>query len=368
VTIFNVGFIYGTRPEAIKIAPIVRTLNGNPSFNVSMIETGQHVEMLEGILAIWNLSADVNLSVRDKLGVNADLGGYILQIKNYLKNKHYDLILVQGDTTSATAGCIAAYELGIPVAHIEAGLRSGDLMNPWPEEGNRRIIDSLSSIHLAPTAIAERFLIQEGHGRTTHLTGNTIVDALRFAAKVADSQPLIQIQLESELGFSLKEKYVLLTQHRREAFGVGQIQVFAAVKRLAEIGQRVVFPVHLNPKVKNLAVEYFEDVPNVILIKPQGYLHFLQLLKNCNYIISDSGGLQEEAPSFGKSIVITRKTTERPEVLESGFGQLVGFDEGLIFETSIKFSSGNRLPENNPFGDGSASEKIISAATMFLAG
>ena len=364
---YQIAVIYGTRPEAIKLAPIVARLKSEAKYQVTLIATGQHDEMLQGILEIWRLAPDVNLNVKNQIDVELDLSGYTRVVKDFLKPNSFDLVIVQGDTTSATAACIAGYELGIPIAHVEAGLRSGDLFNPWPEEGNRRIIDSLCSLHLAPTQVSYNHLVAEGHGSTATITGNSIVDALNFAIRAAESDTSVLAKLESELGFPITSSYVLFTQHRKEGFSGGQKSVFSAIKRIAESGQKIVFPVHLNPSVRNAAFDFFGEIENVFLISPQSYLPFLLLVKNCKYLVSDSGGLQEEAPSFQKSIIITRKATERPEVIDSGFGFLTGFDEDLIVERALLLNETNKDQKVNPFGDGSASEKTFAVIQEFLA-
>lgn len=364
---YQIGIIYGTRPEAIKLAPIAARLKTEANYRVTLIATGQHDEMLHGILEIWELGPDINLHVKNHTDVELDLSGYTRVIKNYLKSNIFDLIIVQGDTTSATAACIAGYELGVPIAHVEAGLRSGDLFNPWPEEGNRRIIDSLCALHLAPTQVSYNHLVAEGHESTATITGNSIVDALNFAILVAESDSSVLAKLESELRFPITSSYVLFTQHRKEGFSGGQKSVFSAIKRIAESGQKIVFPVHLNPSVRNAAIAFFREVENVLLISPQSYLPFLLLMKNCKYLVSDSGGLQEEAPSFQKSIIITRKTTERPEVIDSGYGFLTGFDEELIVERALLLDETEKEIKENPFGDGSASEKTFLIIKEFLA-
>ena len=280
-----------------------------------------------------------------------------------------DLVVVQGDTASATAGALQAHALHIPIGHVEAGLRSRDLWNPWPEESNRRIIDSISTLHFAATKSAFNNLIGEGFSESISITGNTIVDALMQVMARLDWLPEVRINLESLLGFDLSSEYILFTQHRREGFGSGQEKVFEAILELARLGKKVVFPVHLNPAVQAKAQLLLSGVPGIFLIQPLPYLSFVELIKNCSLIISDSGGLQEEAPTFGKKIIITRKTTERPEILICGLGQLVGYDYQAILEKSIislEDNNGGLGSVDNPFGNGNAAEEITAIIGHFL--
>ena len=361
----TIALVYGTRPEAIKLAPLIVSLKNTPGINAVVICTGQHKEMLEGILEIWGLTNDYLIDSNFNSSHSSAIPNLMVSLERIFLEVSPHIVIVQGDTATATAGALQAHALHIQVAHVEAGLRSGDLWNPWPEESNRRIIDSITSLHFAPTKSAAKNLEREGFSSTTIVTGNTVVDALLHASKVVDSHPEFQQQVESLLGFSLNEDFVLLTQHRREGFGDGQQQVFGAILELAKSGRKIVFPVHLNPTVRTKANEMLLNQSGVYLIPPQAYLPFLVLLRKCSLIISDSGGLQEEAPTFGKKILITRLTTERPEVLESGFGQLVGYDsEKIIRLAAGRGENSNHLNLlSNPFGDGESS-KIITQSIV----
>jgi UDP-N-acetylglucosamine 2-epimerase (non-hydrolysing) len=363
----RVCVIYGTRPEAIKLAPVIALLKSSSNLNVSVICTGQHKEMLVGILELWGLRADIDLHETLESGHASLIPELMHQLEPELRRMCPDLLIVQGDTATAAAAAIQGHALRIPIAHVEAGLRSGDLWNPWPEESNRRIIDSISSLHFAPTEVSADHLRTEAHETTVTVTGNTVVDALNYVATKLENRPDIQLALQKLLGFSLAEEFILFTQHRREGFGRGQEQVFEAMLQLANLGHKVVFPVHMNPAVKNKANDFFVGHENIYLIPPQPYLYFLNLLRKCKLVISDSGGLQEEAPTFGKSIVITRITTERPEVIESGFGSLVGFNTEKIVNTALNEIKLNRtLTFANPFGDGNAATRICKAVEEFL--
>ena len=360
--------VYGTRPEAIKLAPLIIALKKVANISTFVLCTGQHKEMLEGILEIWDLKNDY-LIASDFTGSHSSaIPRLMINLEKIFLEKKPDLVVVQGDTATAVAGALQAHALSIPVAHVEAGLRSGDLWNPWPEESNRRIIDSIASLHFAPTKSAAKNLEREGYGPTTSITGNTVVDALIQASKELDNHPEIEQMVELQLGFSLEEDFILLTQHRREGFGDGQKQVFGAILELAKSGRKIVFPVHLNPLVRNKVNEMLLNQPGIFLIPPQAYLPFLAILRKCSLIISDSGGLQEEAPTFDKKILITRLTTERPEVIESGYGALVGYDLGQISKLA---ANGNRSTsekehQSNPFGHGNSAELIQQSISKFL--
>ena len=356
--------IYGTRPEAIKFAPLIKLLREQELIDLTVICSGQHKDMLHGILDLWNVAPDVVLELE-----GSSLSGipkFMQALEPLLAEIRPELVLVQGDTFTAAAGALASHSLAIPVGHLEAGLRSGDLWNPFPEESNRRIIDSVASLHFAPTEMAAENLRKEGHAKTVVLTGNTIVDAVNFVSQILEENQELGEKLEEKLGLSLTKDFILFTQHRRESFGEGQLGIYRAIKQLGGLGHVVVFPVHQNPKVKDLAQSFFADAQNVKLIPPQEYLEFLYLLKKSQLIISDSGGLQEEAPSFGKAIVITRTTTERSEVVQAGYGLLAGYDTTLIVESAIRMLDTKRSTGPNPFGDGRAADKTQEAILEFF--
>ena len=358
--------VYGTRPEAIKLAPLIVELRKLDNIRTVVVCSGQHKEMLVGILELWSLTPDVTLESNFQSSRSSAIPGLMILLEEEFLRIKPDLILVQGDTATAAAAALQAHALHIPIGHIEAGLRSEDLWNPWPEESNRRLIDSTSSLHFAPTYESFNNLVREGNAKSTYLTGNTIVDALQFATKLLDQDRSIRSNLESLLDFNLDDPYILFTQHRREGFGEGQNNVFEAIAKLANQGHKVIFPVHLNPSVRAKVREKLERNQNVLLIEPQSYLSFLQLIKNSRLIISDSGGLQEEAPSFNKSILITRLRTERPEVVESGFGHIVGFDTEAIVRKAIELMESKFESIKNPFGDGSAASRITFVVDDFL--
>jgi UDP-N-acetylglucosamine 2-epimerase len=364
----TVAVVYGTRPEAIKLAPVIVELRKNQNIHTTVICSGQHKEMLEGIMELWDLAPDISIDYNFDSGHSSSIPGLMIELEKVFLKLSPDFVLVQGDTATATAAALQAHALHIPVGHVEAGLRSGNLWNPWPEEANRRIIDAISSLHFAPTKLSAKNLEIEGHGVTTTITGNTVVDALIHSSAVLDKHPEVKCSLETLLGFSLQEEFILFTQHRREGFSGGQTQVFKAILELAKLGNKVVFPVHLNPLVQDKVNEMLSDKHGIHLIPPQSYLPFLELIRNCGLIISDSGGLQEEAPTFGKEILITRLTTERPEVIESGYGYLVGYDSEEITRMALsKVGSPSKLLINpSPFGNGDSAAEISRSISNFL--
>lgn len=364
----KIAVIYGTRPEAIKLAPVIVELKKIDDFEVIVICTGQHKEMLLGIMELWDLAPDFLIESNFISGNSSAIPALMLEIEKILIQIQPDYVIVQGDTATAAAGALQAHALHIPVAHVEAGLRSGDLWNPWPEEANRKIIDAISSLHFAPTESSAENLHLENLTNSIFVTGNTIVDSLNHVAKKLEENNETRDSLQKSLGFQLSDSYILFTQHRREGFGNGQEQVFEAILELASMGYRFVMPVHMNPMVRKKVEEKFVGVSNIKLIEPLSYLPFIELLRNAALIISDSGGLQEEVPSFGKSILITRLTTERPEVLTSGHGFLVGFDKDNLINHALKLleSKLNKHSNQNPFGDGQASRHIQEIITLHL--
>jgi len=356
----KVAVVYGTRPEAIKLAPVIVELRKIEGIQTIVICSGQHKEMLEGILELWDLTPDLTLNYDFNSGHTSAIPGLMIELEKEFLKLVPDFVLVQGDTATAAAAALQAHALHIPVGHIEAGLRSGDLWNPWPEEANRKMIDAISSLHFAPTQLSADNLYAENFKDSVFVTGNTIVDSLNHVVKMLETKREIRNDLQFLLGFQLEEPFILFTQHRREGFGYGQEQVFQAILELAHLGFRTVMPVHMNPQVRKKAEEKFLGVPNIFLIEPQGYLSFVELLRMSTLVISDSGGLQEEVPSLGKTILITRLTTERPEVLTSGHGVLVGFDSIKLVDEALKAinADASSLCGSNPFGDGQSSSKI----------
>jgi UDP-N-acetylglucosamine 2-epimerase len=364
----KIAVVYGTRPEAIKLAPVIVELKKIDDLEVIVICTGQHKEMLVGIMEIWDLIPDFSIEPDFISAHSSSIPALMLEIEKVLKQIQPDYVVVQGDTATATAGALQAHALHIPVAHVEAGLRSGDLWNPWPEESNRRVIDAISLLHFAPTKLSAENLNAENYTDSVFMTGNTIVDSLNHVVKKLENNLVVRETLQTILGFELDDPFILFTQHRREGFGHGQEQIFQAVLELANMGHRIVMPVHMNPQVRKKVEEKFIGVPNISLIEPQSYLPFIELLRMATLVISDSGGLQEEVPSLGKTILITRLTTERPEVISSGYGVLIGFDKELLLDETLKAlqKDNSFMFEKNPFGDGQSSKRIAGILNQQL--
>ena len=359
-------FVFGTRPEAIKLAPVFLELSGRPSFDSKICVTGQHREMLTQVLDLFELRPDWNL---DLMRPNQDLayltGAVLSGVGEVLDALRPDRVIVQGDTTTTFAGALAAFYHRIPVAHVEAGLRTDDIYSPWPEEVNRRLVTHIADLHFAPTARARENLRREGVANDRVLvTGNTGVDALLRIAAVLDNQPDLRSRCAAVLPVHFADRrMILMTGHRRESFDGGIARVCRAMARIADRDDTaVVFPVHRNPSVRQ-AIEPLRRHPNVLLTEPVDYPELVFLLERCHFVVTDSGGIQEEAPSFGKPVLVTRDTTERPEAMELGFAALVGTDEDLLFSKMTALlddpdahSLMSRVA--NPYGDGRASCRI----------
>lgn len=361
-------FVFGTRPEAIKLAPLYLVLAEDPRFEVRLCVTGQHREMLDQVLALFGMIPDYDLSVmRDGQGL-MELGSSILAgMEGVIRDCEPDVLLVHGDTTTTLLGALAGYYARIPIAHVEAGLRSGDPYSPWPEEGNRRAVGSLAKFHFAPTPGARDNLLREGIGGSdVFVTGNTVIDALLEVRSRIASNAEIQRNLDARFAFlSGYEKLVLVTGHRRENFGPGFEGICRGIARIAAEFPRVgvVYPVHLNPNVRKPVMSTLAGKSNIHLIEPLDYAAFVRLMDKCALVLTDSGGIQEEAPSLGKPVLVMRDTTERPEALQAGTAKLVGTDEqriaeavGLLLTDEKEFS---RMSHGaNPYGDGLASIRI----------
>jgi UDP-N-acetylglucosamine 2-epimerase len=358
-------FVFGTRPEAIKLAPVFLELSARPSFDCRICVTGQHREMLAQVLELFELRPDWNL---DLMRPNQDLayltGAILSGVGEVLDGFHPDRVIVQGDTTTTFAAALAAFYHRIPVAHVEAGLRTDNIYSPWPEEVNRRLVTRIADLHFAPTARARENLRREGvGGERIFVTGNTGIDALlRIAARL--DRPDLHSRCAAVLPAHFAgRRMILMTGHRRESFDGGIARVCRAVARIADRRDvAVVFPVHRNPSVRQ-AIEPLRRHANVLLTEPVDYPELVFLLKHCQFVVTDSGGIQEEAPSFGKPVLVTRETTERPEAMELGLAKLVGTDEDLLFSQMTAllddpdaYSRMSRVA--NPYGDGRASVRI----------
>ncbi|WP_319230302.1 non-hydrolyzing UDP-N-acetylglucosamine 2-epimerase [Draconibacterium orientale] len=370
--------VFGTRPEAIKMAPLVKELEKNKEIIDSKVcVTAQHREMLDQVLEIFDIHPDYDLDI---MKPNQDLyeitSRVLLKMRDVLDDYKPDMVLVHGDTTTSTTAALAAFYKQIAVGHIEAGLRTGNIYSPWPEEMNRKMTGALSTWHFAPTQLARENLRTENVKEANiFVTGNTVIDALYLAAsKISSSPELEQSIIEelnnlfhADLASVLNSKYILVTGHRRENFGDGFIHICESLQEIAREFPEVniVYPVHLNPNVKGPVYDLLKGFKNIHLIQPLSYLPFIYLLERCYFVLTDSGGIQEEAPSFGKPVLVMRNTTERPEAVHAGTVKLVGTDKDKIVTETRRLiqeqSYYNSMAEaHNPYGDGKACERIIS--------
>ena len=364
--------VFGTRPEAIKLAPVIKELEKHPEIVSRVCVTAQHREMLDQVLQLFNIKPDwdLNLMRNDQSLFDITARG-LRNLEDVLKRTRLDIVLVQGDTTTAFVASMAAFYLKIKIGHVEAGLRTEDKYNPFPEEMNRRLVDVLGDFYFAPTQRAEQNLLHEGipAGRV-FVTGNTVIDALLWMVG-KQSTPLSQEELErlfgEEYGLELDEKRIILvTGHRRESFGRGFENICQGLKLVAERNPdiQIVYPVHMNPNVREPVYRILGGVENVRLIEPLDYAHFVFLMKRAYLILTDSGGIQEEAPSLGKPVLVMREKTERPEAIEAGVAKLVGTESERIFRETQRLLTDETEYERmahaaNPFGDGKAAQRIV---------
>lgn len=367
--------VFGTRPEAIKMAPVVRGLAQEPAFDVRVCVTAQHRELLDQGLGPFGLRPDYDLNLMRRNQDLGDLTGAILRsLETVFSAWLPDRVIVHGDTTTAFAAALAASYRKIPVAHVEAGLRTGNASSPWPEEMNRRLIDAMADVHFAPTDWAARNLFSEGRDPARIIvTGNTVIDALFSLRTAWTDDPGLKRTLAAQYPFLDDRPVVLVTGHRRENFGKGLEHVCRALRSLAGRGDvQIVFSVHLNPNVRGPVTRMLEGREAIHLIGPQGYLHFLYLMNKSRFIITDSGGIQEEAPALGKPVLVTRHGTERPEAVNAGAVRVVGLDpETIVREAGRLLDDGDHYDRMakvpNPYGDGSAAARIVNVFKEFYA-
>ena len=370
LTRLKVLTVFGTRPEAIKMAPLVKALHTETQIESIVCVTAQHREMLDQVLDIFDIQPDFDLDIMTPGQSLYDVTAKILLgMRDVLEDTKPDWVLVHGDTATTSAVSLAAYYQRIPVAHVEAGLRTGNIYSPWPEEINRRIAGVIATHHFAPTNGARDNLLAESVTPSSiSVTGNTVIDALFTVIKKIDKNAKLQADLDAHLpSIDPDKKLILVTGHRRENFGSGFERICMAIKRLAKRGDtQIIYPVHLNPNVQGPVETILSDVEGVHLIEPLSYLPFVRLMSRAHLIITDSGGVQEEAPSLGIPVLVMRDTTERPEAVDAGTVRLVGTDmEKIIHEANTLLDDTNAYAEmsktQNPYGDGHAVPKIIDA-------
>lgn len=367
--------VFGTRPEAIKMAPLVKALADDSFFDAKVCVTAQHREMLDQVLELFEITPDYDLNL---MKAGQDLyditSGVLLGLRDVLKEFQPDIVLVHGDTATTFAATLAAFYQQIPVGHVEAGLRTGNMYSPWPEEANRVLTGRLAAVHFAPTERNEKALLHEhiAADKIT-ITGNTVIDALQWVVNKIDQSVELQQRIETALQQAgldtgvLNKRYVLVTGHRRENFGAGFENICKALGELAAANPdtHFIYPVHLNPNVQEPVRRLLGNSGNVHLIQPLGYEPFVYLMQNAHLVLTDSGGVQEEAPGLGKPVLVMRDTTERPEAVDAGTVRLVGTEADVIISAVQELLDDSRQYDamskaHNPYGDGQASQRILS--------
>lgn len=370
---FKVLLVFGTRPEAIKMAPVVKALKAAPEVDTSVCVTAQHREMLDQVLSLFGIVPDYDLDLmKPGQGLFEITSAALSGLKGVLAEASPDLILVHGDTTTTLVASLAAYYERVPVGHVEAGLRTGNIYSPWPEEINRKVAGAITRLHFAPTEKSKQNLLAENVPvANITITGNTVIDALLDVVQKLDEESEVSRALDEAVAIDPTRKMVLVTGHRRESFGDGFLQICNALARLAEREDlQIVYPVHLNPNVKGPVEERLGALEQIKLIPPQDYLPFVHLMRRADIILTDSGGVQEEAPSLGKPVLVMRDTTERPEAIDAGTVKLVGTDSERIVQEVSKLLDEREAYEamsraHNPYGDGRASDRIRAAILEF---
>jgi len=360
--------VFGTRPEAIKMAPVVKALEVAPGIQSAVCVTAQHRDMLDQVLNLFTITPEFDLDImRQDQNLTQITSTVLTKLGNVLDQYQPDRILVHGDTTTTLAAALAAFYRKIPVGHVEAGLRTGDLMAPWPEEMNRRLCDNIADIYFAPTEKAAENLMQEGYKQENiFITGNTVIDTLYEVTERIQKDPSLQNSFVKMFPYlDTSRKLILVTGHRRENFGQGFENI---CKALAQIAKRddvqILYPVHLNPNVSEPVNRILKSKKNIFLNKPMDYLPFIYLLNRSYIVITDSGGIQEEAPSLGKPVLVLRDVTERPEAVEAGTVKLVGTKEEVIVQECANLLENEKSyavmsRAHNPYGDGKASQRIV---------
>lgn len=359
----NIMTVFGTRPEAIKMAPVVKELQKHPEVTTKICITAQHREMLDQVMALFGLVADYDLDIMAKGQTLYDITERVLHgLREVFEKEKPDLVLVHGDTTTTFTAALAAFYAQIPVGHVEAGLRTGNLFSPYPEEANRQLTGILADYHFAPTETARQNLLAEHKNPDRiYVTGNTVIDAL--LATVKDNYSFADKEIEA---LESHKRIILVTTHRRENLGGPMHHVYRALRRLVDTvpDTEIVFPVHLNPLVREAVAEELEGHPSVHLVEPMEYEEFTNLMARSAIVLTDSGGIQEEAPSLGKPVLVLRDTTERPEAVAAGTVKLVGTDEETVYRIAYELLTDEAAYQKmaeavNPYGDGLAAKRIV---------
>jgi UDP-N-acetylglucosamine 2-epimerase (non-hydrolysing) len=381
VTKHNIAVFMGTRPEAIKLAPVVAALRGAGDFRCAVVATGQHKEMFRQVAETFGFAVDSDLDVMRPNQSLAGLTARLMEaIDGWLGSAQPDMALVEGDTTTVLVASLACFYRRVPIGHVEAGLRTGNIWSPFPEEVNRRLATPLVALHFAPTEVARTALLCEGVAEDIiSVTGNTVIDALRMEVATQKGDATLRARIDEELGTLLGADWmqvpmVLITGHRRENFGDGIAQICQAIATLAQNfpDHQFVYPVHLNPNVLEHVSRLLGKLANVRLIAPQGYRNFVALLTRCRLVLTDSGGVQEEAPSLGKPVLVMRDTTERPEGVAAGTAILTGPNAPAIVEHATRVLTDeaayrSMAAARNPYGDGHAAERIVERIGCYFA-
>lgn len=370
---FRVLTVFGTRPEAIKMAPVVKALANASGIEARVCVTAQHREMLDQVLELFQIVPDYDLNLMKPGQDLTDITANVLHgLKPVLSEFSPNLVLVHGDTTTTLGASLAAYYQRIPVGHVEAGLRTGNILSPWPEEINRKVAGTIARLHFAPTEQSRQNLLAENvHSEHVYVTGNTVIDALHEVVTRVESDDALAREMTRRLPLDPSKRMILVTGHRRESFGDGFERICNALRRIAARSDaEIVYPVHLNPNVKGPVEALLSGFSNVHLIEPQDYLPFVYLMHRSSLILTDSGGVQEEAPSLGKPVLVMRDTTERPEAVDAGTVRLVGTNEDLIV-SCVESLLDDQLAYNsmsfahNPYGDGLAARRIVEAINRY---
>lgn len=370
----KVLLVFGTRPEAIKMAPVYDALKSTKGLEVRIAVTAQHRQMLDQVLSLFDIVPDYDLNVMKPGQSLTEITAAVLEgLKPVLEDFRPDLVLVHGDTTTTCSASLAAYYQQIPVGHVEAGLRTGNIYSPWPEEINRKIAGTIARLHFAPTERAAANLKREAvPSDYISVTGNTVIDSLLNVAARLESDETQTAAFDAAFGIDAKRRLILVTGHRRESFGGGFDRICAAIAALASRDDvQIVYPVHLNPNVKGPVVSSLGSLDRVGLFPPQDYLPFVHLMRRSSIILTDSGGVQEEAPSLGKPVLVMRDVTERPEAVDAGTVKLVGTDTDLIVAEATALLDGDNAYDrmaraHNPYGDGNASQRIRDIVIQYL--